>query len=166
MARPKDESYVIDLCDDVLRAKALRGHRFDFLRGDPDKRGVRHRLPVDAYYPDLGLVVEYYERQHSESIPHMDRRMTVSGVTRGEQRKLYDQRRHDVLPQHGIRVVVLSYADFEHDGRKRLRRTGSDREVIAEKLRVATNQPVRLSVDEVYDQMSASTVLSTAYAHT
>ena len=58
MARPKDESYVIDLCDDVLQAKALRGYRFACLRGDPDKRGVRHMLPVDAYYPDLGLVVE------------------------------------------------------------------------------------------------------------
>ena len=96
----------------------------------------------------------------------MDRRMTVSGVTRGEQRKLCDQRRHDVLPQHGIRVVVLSHTDFEHDGRKRLRRKASDREVIAEKLRVATNQSVGLSAGDVTDQMSAPTGLPTAYVHT
>ena len=77
-----DETYVIDLCDEVLGTVALRQHRFDFLRGDagPGKQGMR--LPVDAYYPELQLVVEYCERQHTEAIPIMDRRMTVSGVDR------------------------------------------------------------------------------------
>ena len=107
-----DETYVIDLCDEVLGTAALRQHRFDFLRGDagPGKQGTR--LPVDAYYPELQLVVEYCERQHTEAIPIMDRRMTVSGVDRGTQRAIYDQRRRDVLPQHGIELVELSYARF------------------------------------------------------
>ncbi len=126
-----DESYVIDLCDEVLGAAALRQHRFDFLRGDarPGKQGVR--LPVDAYYPARQLVIEYRERQHTEAIPLMDRRMTVSGVDRGAQRAIYDQRRRDTLPRHGITLVELSYADFAHDDHKRLcRRRDEDLEVV------------------------------------
>ncbi|MBR3980958.1 MAG: hypothetical protein IKJ98_07350 [Bacteroidales bacterium] len=102
-----DEYYVIDLCDEVLGHKASRQHRFDFLTGDTGKR-----LPVDAYYEDLNLVVEYYERQHSEPIPYWDKKMTASGVTRQEQRKIYDERRRIILPQHGIKLVVINYFDF------------------------------------------------------
>lgn len=102
-----DEYYVIDLCDEVLGRKASRQHRFDFLTGDTGKR-----LPVDAYYEDLNLVVEYYERQHSEPIPYWDKKMTASGVTRQEQRKIYDERRKIILPQHGIKLVVINYFDF------------------------------------------------------
>lgn len=58
-----DESYVIDLCDEVLKLKALRQHRFDFLTGDSGAK-----LPVDAYYPSLNLVVEFKERQHTEEV--------------------------------------------------------------------------------------------------
>jgi hypothetical protein len=126
-----DESYVIDLCDEVLGMRALRQHKFDFLRGDarPGKPGTR--LPVDAYYPDLRLVVEYRERQHTESIPFMDRRMTVSGVDRGTQRAIYDQRRRDLLPQHGIELVELSYTDFAHgDDKRLLRRREEDLAVV------------------------------------
>ena len=52
-----DESYVVDLCDEALGMQALRQHRFDWLRGDarPGRQGGR--LPVDAYYPELQLVV-------------------------------------------------------------------------------------------------------------
>lgn len=102
-----DEYYVIDLCDEVLGRKASRQHRFDFLTGDTGKR-----LPVDAYYEDLNLVVEYYERQHSEPIPYWDKKMTASGVPRQEQRRIYDERRKIVLPQHGIKLVVINYFDF------------------------------------------------------
>ena len=121
-----DEAYVIDLCDEALGTPALRQHRFDFLQGDstPGKQGVR--LPVDAYYPDHRLAVEYRERQHTEAIPFMDRRMTVSGVDRGTQRAIYDQRRRDLLPQRGIDLMELSYADFAHDKNKRLCRSRPD----------------------------------------
>jgi len=53
------------------------------LIGDARKRGIRRQLPVDAYYPTLRLAVEYRERQHSEPVPFMDRRQTVSGCSRG-----------------------------------------------------------------------------------
>lgn len=107
-----DEAYVIDLSDEVLNRKASRQHTFDFLRGDPNDSGVTKCLPVDAYYPELNLVVEFQERQHTEPVKHFDKRMTVSGVTRGEQRKIYDQRKLDVLANNGIRVTRISYSDF------------------------------------------------------
>lgn len=105
--KASDEHYVIDLCDEILGCKASRQHRFDFLKGDAGTS-----LPVDAYYPELNLVVEYYESQHTELTPFFDNKKTVSGVSRGEQRRIYDQRRKDVLPKHGIRLVIISYTDF------------------------------------------------------
>lgn len=115
--KKSDEAYVIDLCDEVLGINAIRQHRFSFLKGDGNSL-----LPVDAYYPTLNLVVEYRERQHTEAVAFFDRRQTVSGLSRGEQRKLYDQRRREVLPQHGIRLIELNYSDFEHISSKRLKR--------------------------------------------
>jgi hypothetical protein len=47
-----------------------------------------------------------------------DRRQTVSGMDRGEQRKLYDQRRRDVLPKHSIKLIEFGYDDFEHTSGK------------------------------------------------
>ena len=102
-----DEYYVINLCNEVLGRTALQQHKFDFLRGDSGKH-----LPVDAYYEDLNLVIEYCESQHTSSTPFFDRKMTVSGVSRGEQRKMYDERRRDVLPQNGIRIINIHYTDF------------------------------------------------------
>ena len=78
--KPDDESYVIDLCDLVLGQTALRQYRFSFLRGDPGASGRQASLPVDAYYPQLNLVVEYHERQHTEPVKLFDKRETVSGV--------------------------------------------------------------------------------------
>jgi len=85
-----DEAYVLDLCDEILGQKASRQHKFDFLKGDSGRK-----LPVDGYYEELNLAIEYRERQHSEPVSHFDKphKMTVSGVHRGEQRKIYDQRR-------------------------------------------------------------------------
>lgn len=126
----KDEAYILDLCDQVLHRASSRKHRFPFLVGDT---GVS--LPVDAYYPDLNLVIEYRERQHFEAVPLFDRRETVSGVSRGKQRQIYDQRRRDVLPKHGIELVELNYFDFSCDERKRLRRQQKrDLEVLGSKL--------------------------------
>jgi len=132
-----DERYIVDLCDVLLGQKASRQHRFQFLTGDS---GVP--LPVDAYYPLLRLVVEYRERQHTEDVPFFDRHPTVSGVPRGEQRALYDQRRREVLPKHGIALVELSYSDFAHDNRKRLLRgLTDDAEIIRKRLRDWLNPP-------------------------
>lgn len=115
--RESDENYVIDLFDKVLKQKASRQHKFDFLLGDSGRR-----LPVDAYYENLGLVIEYRERQHSEGVNHFDKPqiMTVSGVHRGEQRKIYDQRRREILPKHGIKLIEIDYSQFNYDSKKRI----------------------------------------------
>ena len=102
-----DEYYVIDLCDEVLGEKASRQAKFGFLKGDTGRE-----LPVDAYYPQKKLVVEYYERQHTESVNFFDKKMTASGVTRDVQRRIYDERRKTVIPENGLELVVISYSDF------------------------------------------------------
>ena len=114
--RVRDEDYIIDLCDEVLGKTASRQYRFDFLLGDT---GIM--LPTDAYYSDINLVIEYCERQHTESVRFWNK-PTASGVPRDEQRTRYDQRRRDILPKHGIRLVEISFSDFPHDSHKRLLR--------------------------------------------
>ena len=115
---------MIDLCDRVLNSKASRQHKFDFLLGDPNSNGFWAKLPVDAYYQELSLVVEYRERQHTESVNFFDKpnKLTVSGVHRGEQRKIYDQRRDELMPKNGIELIKISYYDFKYDNRKRILR--------------------------------------------
>lgn len=131
-----DEHYVIDLCDDVLGEKAIRHKCFDFLRGDASKTyPLGKKLPVDAYYKTKKIVVEYHECQHTESVAFFNRSNTVSGVSRDEQRKIYDERRKIVLPKNGIDLIILSYTDFKHDSRKRLLRDkNADLETVRQKL--------------------------------
>jgi hypothetical protein len=144
-----DEHYIIGLCDEVLGEKASRQHCFDFLRGDAcENFPLGKKLPVDAYYDSLNLVVEYYERQHTESVEHFNKKQTVSGVTRDEQRRIYDERRKRVLPEHGIDLVVLSYTDFKHDNRKRLvRDKKADLETIEQKLTQYIDAPAEVHED-------------------
>ena len=127
----KDENYIIDLCDKVLNDNASRQHRFDFLVGDTGRK-----LPVDAYYEKCQLVIKYYEKQHTETVKLFDKKNTVSGVTRDVQRRIYDKRRKEVLPQHGIEVIILSYSDFDFDNQKKIiRNPEKDLEIIRQKLK-------------------------------
>ena len=102
-----DEYYVIGLCNEALGEVGEQQYKFPFLVGDSGRA-----LPVDVYYRKLNLVIEYYERQHTEEVKFFNRRMTVSGVSRGEQRMIYDERRRTELPKHGIKLVIISYSDF------------------------------------------------------
>jgi hypothetical protein len=132
-AKDSDEKYILDLCDKVLGLNSKRQHRFDFLLGDENKLGIAVKLPVDAYYKELNLVIEYREKQHSEEVTFFDKpnKMTVSGVDRGKQRKLYDERRRDILPKQGLLLIEFSYSDFKHDSNKRLiRDTDHDEKII------------------------------------
>jgi hypothetical protein len=119
-----DEDYVLDLLDELLGTQASRQHRFDWLLGDPGQTGRRVRLPVDGYWPSRALIVEYRERQHDEPVSHFDKpdRLTVSGIHRGEQRRLYDERRDTLVPEHGLTLLVIKPADLDADPRGRLRR--------------------------------------------
>ncbi len=60
--------------------------------------------------------------------------MTVSGVTRGEQRRRYDERRREVLREQGIALLELDYVSFKHTPRKRLQRVPDDEAVIRARL--------------------------------
>lgn len=113
----RDEAYVLDLCDEVLQLKGLRQHKFDFLVGDSGRK-----LPVDSYYATLHLVIEYRETQHVNEVKFFDKpdKVTVSGISRGEQRKMYDQRRRDVLPKNGIQLIEINYYDFEYDNKNKI----------------------------------------------
>ena len=119
-----DEAYVLRLCDQVLGDAGARQHRFDWLLGDPGKSGRCARLPVDGYWPNAKIVVEYRELQHDRPVAHFDKpdRLTVSGVHRGVQRAIYDARRDLLIPAHGIRLVVVTPAHLATDSRGRLRR--------------------------------------------
>lgn len=124
-----DESYILDLCDEILQQKSLRQYRFQFLRGDADTM-----LPVDAYYPDLETVIEYREKQHTEEVNFFDKRITSTGITRGVQRRKYDELRRNVLPANGIRLIELSYDEFNYRSDKTLiRDRKKDLEVVRNK---------------------------------
>lgn len=88
---------------------------------------------MDAYWPTRNLVVEFYERQHSEAVPFFDKpdRLTVSGVSRGEQRALYDERRRQLIPQQGIRLVIITLDDFETKRGKIVRSHNRDLDAVA-----------------------------------
>jgi hypothetical protein len=120
--KDSDEHYVLDLCNIALGKTGLRQHKFDFLLGDANSQGKQAKLPVDNYYPELNLVIEYKEQQHTKPNTHFDKPdlFTLSGVHLGEQRPIYDQRRLEVLPQHGIQVIEISYSDFMFDRKDKI----------------------------------------------
>ena len=120
-----DKTYILDICDEVLGKRSLRQHRFLFLKGDGG-----HTLPVDAYYPDLHLTIEYHELQHTTAVAIMDKKPTISGITRGEQRKPYDDCRRKVLPENGIDLVVLDCRMFALKSSRRLRRDSVEDEAV------------------------------------
>ncbi|SRX96066.1 hypothetical protein MSP7336_04341 [Mycobacterium shimoidei] len=130
-----DEHYVLDLCDEILGVVGRRQERFDWLRGDPSPTRPRgSTLPVDGYWPELRLVVEFQEEQHSQPSPFFDRRQTVSGVGRGEQRRLYDERKRTLIPERGLKLVVIEKSEFTLKSRRFVRDRSRDVDVVRRRL--------------------------------
>jgi hypothetical protein len=145
--RQREAACVLDRVDLLLGRSGLREHRFDWLRGDPGPSGRTATLPVDSFWPDLGLVVEVYERQHDHPVRHFDKpdKLTVSGVHRGEQRRIYDQRRRTLVPDHGLTLLVIRASLLTVDRRGRLLRdTAADDGALREVLDEALFEPGRL----------------------
>lgn len=119
-----DEEYVLRLLDRMVGESGLRQHRFHWLLGDPNGQGRQVRLPVDGYWPSRRLVVEYRELQHDQPTPFFDKptRTTISGVHRGEQRRIYDQRRDELIPANGYTLLVIKPAQLSATARGRLLR--------------------------------------------
>lgn len=126
---------MLDLCDEILGASGRRQATFDWLRGDPSPRRPRGtKLPVDGYWPELELVVEFQEEQHAQPSPFFDRRQTVSGVGRGEQRRLYDERKRLLIPEHELRLVVIEKSAFLVRSTRIVRDRSRDMAVIRQRL--------------------------------
>ena len=146
-----DEKYILDLVAKVLVEPDYRWqHRFPTLLGDPGQDGKRRPLPVDGYFPRHKLIVEYWEKQHSAPVPIMDEAISISGVSRGHQRRLYDERRSAWARTNGLRLVILDYRGFETDVQGRLRRNReADLQAVVSALQAAgvLGEPARISFD-------------------
>jgi len=92
------------------------------------------KLPVDAYWPDLKIAVEFQEKQHTQPVAIFDRRETVSGVPRGDQRRLYDLRKSEQLPLHGITLITIHKHEFVTKGDKIVRGSARDIQIIRTRL--------------------------------
>jgi histidine triad (HIT) family protein len=134
-----DEKYILDLAAEVLAEPDYRWqHSFPTLLGDAGQDGRQKPLPVDGYYPRHRLIVEYWEKQHSAPVSIMDEGMSISGVSRGHQRRLYDRRRSIWAQANGLRFVILDYRGFQSDEQGRLKRDPArDRQCVAQALRAA-----------------------------
>ena len=109
MRSVRDEHYVLDLCDELLGRSAARQHPFPWLRGDSGRP-----LPVDAFYADLGLVIEYRENQHDQPGPRHWNKPTISGVPRDDQRRHHDQLRDVEIPAHGgLQLLIITPAQLD-----------------------------------------------------
>ena len=129
----ENERYVLALSDEVLGLTGDQQRTFDWLLGDlSGKTGKRKPLPVDAFYPTLDLVVEFHEKQHTEAVAHFDKPdvITVSGVHRGLQRRLYDERRQELIPAHGLSLVIISMSNFTVKSGRIVKNHDQDLEVV------------------------------------
>lgn len=131
-----DEVYIMGLIDELLNQSGSRKHTFDFLLGDLHQNGeTRTELPIDLYYPNLKLALEVVKHPGTENNPieAKEEKLTVSGITRAEQRLKYLKRKEIVLTQKEIAFIEIPLASFEVDASKQLiRKKGNDvRELIA-----------------------------------
>jgi len=117
-----DEKYVLDICDSILGVNSKRQHKFKFLVGDKHKDGKSEtKLPIDAYYEEFKLAIEYVAKPYEDEEVIVVKRkrsakkLTPSGVIRSEQRKIYDKRKQEVLPQNNITLIYIRSKDFQRD---------------------------------------------------
>jgi hypothetical protein len=99
--------YVLDLCDDVVGEQGWRDHRFRWLASEGGDAAL---LPVDAYYPGPGLVIQYRERREGG-----------------------DDERERLIPAHGLALVTVTPDVLGTNGSGRIaRRPQRDRATLAE----------------------------------
>ena len=108
----RDELYVLDLCDRIL-GFGVRQKTFEWLIGDPSlATGKSKKLPLDGYWEKYNLAIEFQEKQHFKPVPFWDQKKTASGMTRGEQRKIYDQRKVEKTVAQRIRLLHIRQDAF------------------------------------------------------
>ena len=113
-----DEVYLMGLIDELLNETGSRKHTFDYLLGDLHKNGkTRTKLPIDLYYVNLKLaleIVEHPERK-KDAIESKEEKLTVSGITRAEQRLKYFNRKKKVLTKKDKFFIEIPLENFEVD---------------------------------------------------
>ncbi len=117
-----DEYYLVNLCDELLQQKASRKHTFDTLVGNLHKRGKgRTKLPLDAYYEDLKLVLEFFRKD--EVTEELDEKEQA----RKAQIKYYNELKKKAIRTKKLRLVEVNYALFEcNDANKLIRNMEND----------------------------------------
>ena len=103
------QRYITGLLEQLL-GPAEHEKRFDWARGDSRTGGRGVPLPFDAVWENRHLIVEIDEQQHRSPAAYFDKPdvMTVSGVHRGEQRRLYDERKTRLAEEQGYLVIRVS----------------------------------------------------------
>ena len=126
-----DEHYLVGLCNELIGEQASQQHKFGFLLGDYHKDGKkRTALPIDAFYREANLAIEFKSDQ--TGFRPGDNKITASGVTRTEQRKIYDARKRDVLKEEGIKLIEIQYGAFDaSEDRKLTRNKEADLKVLS-----------------------------------
>ncbi len=117
-----DENYLINLCDELLGKEAARKHTFDTLVGNLHKRGKgRTKLPLDAYYKDLKLVIEFF--QTNKPVEELDEKEQA----RIAQIKYYDELKKEAVLAKSMRYMKINFAQFEcNETNKLIRNTEND----------------------------------------
>lgn len=77
--------------------------------------------------------MEFYERQHDEAVAFFDKpeRLTISGCIAACSGRLYDGRRRELVPEHGLRFVIITFDAFQNRRGKIVRRPVDDRLAVA-----------------------------------
>jgi hypothetical protein len=96
----------------LLGESPEREKRYLWALGDVSaKTGRAVQLPFDAVWESRRLIAEVDEDQHRKPVAHFDKpgRITVSGVHRGEQRKLYADRKRVAARRQGYMVIEIPW---------------------------------------------------------
>ena len=108
---------------------------------------LTQRFPALARAPLIHARVCQYENSSNgdflvDRAPGHDRVWLVgAGSGHGFKHAHRHRVRRCRVPAHGMAVIVLSYSEFEHDGRKRLRRVSGDRKVVCSRLGAFRTSP-------------------------
>lgn len=131
-----DAYYILNMCDQLLDQHASRQHKFGFILGDMHKdEKTRTALPVDAYYKQANLVIEFLDNgDELEMELGKPGRKTVSGVDRAEQRKIYALRKRKGLKSKEIPLIEIDFASFECNAENRLVRNEENDVKVLKKL--------------------------------
>ncbi|MFT4900710.1 MAG: hypothetical protein ACI9U0_002517 [Flavobacteriales bacterium] len=132
-----DDTYLIELCDQLLKEVSRKQFTFDDLLGDFHKDKISQtKLPLDAYYTSLNLVIEVVNKKSTPPKKGKDKsqKLTVSGVTREEQRKVYQERKSAYLAENNIKLFEINFALFETNDQNKLVRTKDNDEALLKEL--------------------------------